>query len=143
MEYYNWSARFAYSRTGDTTMWTSQGDPVHGEIIATNASGAGVALSLFDAGKGDPTGAIATRTLGANEYLHITDILFISTAGGAYDFVAKTVADGRHIAKGNAAVLGGLAHHFETPYSCPKGVVPVLIAAGQVDLLIQGYITQV
>ena len=118
-------------------MWSAVGDPVHGEIISTDASGAGVAVTWY------PSGSTTARTLASDEYLAITDVLFISTAGGVYDLVFGAVGGGKHIAKGNAAALGGLAHHFETPVVGVKGVNALLIAeAGQVDLIVQGYIAK-
>jgi hypothetical protein len=113
------------------------GDPVHGEVVSTDASGAGVAVTWY------PAGSVTARTLAADEYLAITDVLFISTAGGVYDLVFGAVGDGKHIVKGNAAVLGGIAHHFETPVVGMKGVNALLIAAaGQVDLVLQGFIAK-
>lgn len=114
------------------------GDPIHGEIIDANAQGGTYPLVLYLA-------ATATaRALLPTEFLTITDILFISTAGGVYDFVMDTAAAGRHIIKGNAAALGGLIHSFDTPITCPVGVTPnLIVAAGQVDLIITGYVTKV
>ena len=118
--------------------WSAQGDPVKGEIVSADASGAGVAVTWY------PAGSATARVLASDEYLAITDILFISTAGGVYDLIfGTTTGAGKHIAKGNAAALGGLAHHFETPAVGPKGVNALLIAAaGQVDLIVQGYIAK-
>jgi hypothetical protein len=114
------------------------GDPVHGEVISADASGAGVAVTLY------PGGSLTARTLASNEFLTITDVIFISTAGGVYDLIFGTSAGaGKHIVKGDADALGGLAHHFETPIAGPVGVTPLLIAAaGQVDLVITGYINR-
>jgi hypothetical protein len=114
------------------------GDPVHGEVISANASGAGVAVILYT------SGTATVRTLAANEYLTITDVILISTAGGVYDLIFGTAAGaGKHIVKGIADAKGGLAHHFETPQTGPIGVNALLIAdAGQVDLCVTGYITK-
>jgi hypothetical protein len=114
------------------------GDPFHGEVISADASGAGVAVALY------PAGTTTARTLLSTEFVTITDVILISTAGGVYDLIFGTSAGaGKHIAKGNASALGGLAHHFETPIAGPAGVVPLLIAAaGQVDLIVTGYINK-
>ena len=113
------------------------GDPIHMSVSSTDAS-QGIAFAIY------PDGSATARTLLSTEFVHVTDIIFISTAGGTYAIVANTDAAGKRLAKGNAAALGGLAHHFETPFTCPKGVVPVLIAAaGQVTCVMQGYITGV
>ena len=123
------------------------GDPIHGEVVSTNASG-GVAVTLY---KAAPALPIAAKTLTANEYVTITDVIFISTAGGVYNLVfyplsTGVITDGAglRIVKGNADVLGGVAHHFETPVTGPKGYgVALIAAAGQVDLIVSGYITEV
>jgi hypothetical protein len=118
------------------------GDEVHGEVISSNASG-GVAVTFYDAGSPTTGNSVAARVVKATEFVVITDVILISTAGGVYDLVADTAAAGRHIVKGNAAALGGIAHHFETPITCPQGVVPTLFAAaGQVDMIVSGYFSQ-
>jgi len=116
-----------------------QGEPIHGEVSSADASG-GVAVSLFSAG-----GTSTARTLAATEYLNITDIIFLSVAGGAAALVADTDAAGKRIFKhDDVEAKGGIAHHFAIPWSCPVGVVPKLIAViGQVDLTITGFITKV
>jgi len=112
------------------------GNPVHGEVSSADASG-GVTVLLY------PSGSATAITLGATEFLTITDVILVSTAGGVYALVADTDAAGRRIVKGNAEALGGIAHTFETRITCPKGVTPKLIAAaGQIDLVISGYITR-
>lgn len=113
------------------------GDAVKGEISTDGATG-GVAVTLY------PSGSTTARTLQSNEFLTITDIVFVSTAGGAYALVADTDVAGLRIVKGDAEVLGGLVVNFTRPITCPKGVTPKLFAdTGQVDLTISGYITQV
>lgn len=108
--------------------------PIHGEVSSADAS-AGVAFTLHAAG------ATATRALTGTESLVITDIIFTSTVGGAYSITADADAAGKVIAKGFADALGGLTMSFKTPYKCPVGVVPKLVAAaGAVSCVIQGYI---
>ena len=115
-----------------------RGDPIHMEVDSSNAS-AGVVFTLYKAGQLSPF------ALAANQYIDVTDIILISTVGGAYDILAAASdAAGARIAKGSAAALGGLAHHFEVPYTCPVGVTPRLIAdAGQVTCVLQGFVTEV
>jgi len=114
-----------------------RGDPVHMEVSSADASG-GVAFAIY------PAGSATAITLGAAQFVHITDLILVSTAGGDYAVVADTDAAGRRAAKGNADALGGLAHHYEEPYVCPKGVTPKLIAdAGQISCILQGYLTEV
>jgi hypothetical protein len=125
------------------------GDPFHGEVNSTDAH-SGVNVSLY---KSAPTVPIVARTVTATEYVVVTDVIFISTAGGTYELVfyptggaipaAGAARDGLRIVKGNAEVLGGLAHHFETPITGPKGYsVALIAAAGQVDLIITGGICE-
>ena len=111
-----------------------KGSPFKGEVVSADAS-AGVAFTLY------PDGNTTAFTLGSTQFLTITDIIFVSTVGGVYSIAADTQAAGKYIAKGNADALGGLAHSFSTPLTCPKGVTPKLFAAaGQVDCVISGYV---
>lgn len=120
-----------------------QGDPVHGEVVSADASGGVVAL-LY------PAGSATARTPTATEFVAVTDIIFISTAGGTYKIVfypisTGVIADGAgvRIAKGVADAKGGLAHHFSTPVGGPVGYgVALIAAAGQVDFTLTGYITE-
>jgi hypothetical protein len=120
-----------------------RGNPVHLEASDDDAS-AGINFTMYRSGS---TTAI---TLGAGQYLTITDVVFISTAGGVYTLAFDALLSGSHaadagtwIAKGNADAVGGLAHHFETPRTGPKGVMPrLLAAAGQVDVVLTGYIQE-
>jgi hypothetical protein len=118
------------------------GDPFHGEVSSSNAS-AGVKVTLYKAGSADAYTPLST------EYVTITDVVFVSTVGGVYNLVgalpAGTASDvaGLRIAKGAADALGGVVFRFDTPITLPKDYVPFLIAdAGQVDLIITGYISQ-
>ena len=119
------------------------GAPVHLEATSSNASGAGGTPFLLY-----PSGSKTAFTLASTQYLTITDIIFISTAEAAYvlafDAAIATSAGGALgtiIAKGKATKEGGLAHHFETPMTGPKGVMPYLCAdVGQVDCILVGYI---
>ena len=114
------------------------GEPIHMEVNSSNAS-AGVAFKLYN------SSSLTERTLLATEYIGVTDIIFVSTVGGAYNILAAAAdTAGARIARGSAAAQGGLAHHFETPYVCPVGVTPTLIAdAGQVTCVLQGFVTEV
>ena len=121
----------------------SLGNPFHAEVVSADASGVGVKATIYKGA--DKTAYVPTAT----EFLTITDIIFISTAGGAFNIVMGTAlvgADGAglRIAKGLVDAKSGLAHHFETPVALPVGYVPWLIAAaGQVDLILCGWITEV
>ena len=114
-----------------------RGDPVHGEVDSADASG-GVTVLLY------PAGSSTARTLASNERLTITDVNFVSTAGGLYSLYWGADTPGLKVVSGNAEVLGGLVHEYGTPLTGPKGVAPILAAAsGQVDLTISGFITEV
>jgi hypothetical protein len=126
-------------------MPTIRGDEVHGEVSSTDAH-TGTAISFYNQAPALP---VATRTILATEFVTITDVLFISTAGGTYEIVFYPIggsivdAAGLRVVKGNAQALGGIAHHFETPITGPVGYIPALIAAvGQVDLIVSGYVSQ-
>lgn len=113
-----------------------RGDEVHGEIDSEDASG-GVSVKFYDP---DST---TERALSSTEYFNLTDILFISTVGGAYSLSMGAAAAGKYMVKGNADALGGLAHHFQTPIACLRGVTPLFTAAlGQVDVILSGFVTR-
>ena len=112
------------------------GENVHLEVDSADAS-AGVTFLIY---KG---GTAAAYALKSTEHLYITDIILIQTAGGTFSIVADADSAGRRIAKGSVDALGGLAHHFASPYECPIGVSPKLFAAtGQVTCVVQARLTQ-
>jgi hypothetical protein len=113
----------------------------HGELVSSNAS-AGVFLTLYEGA------SLTARTILADEYVTVTDIINIDTDSVAYNLlfapVGGAVADGAglRIAKGTSTALGGLAHHFETPRIGPKGYAPAMIAAaGSINVIITGFIS--
>ena len=114
------------------------GNPFKGEVVDANAGGAGAVVTLYMQGEA------TAHTLAADERLNVTDVLFVSTTGGVYDlFFGTSTGAGKHVVKGNAAALGGIAHHFETPISGPLATnLWLTAAAGQIDLVVSGYITR-
>jgi hypothetical protein len=119
------------------------GNPFKAEVVSADAS-SGVAATIYLAG------STSAYTPKSTERLSITDIAFVSTAGGTYNLVAAPQAGpivdgaGLRLVKGNADALGGIVKLFETPLTLPAGYIPALIAvAGQVDLIISGFITSV
>jgi len=115
----------------------ARGDPVHFELQDADCSGAGVAITIHDAG------SVAVRTLGATEILHITDLCLMTEAGGACGLFADTDVAGRRVVAGTFDILSGIARTFKVPYACPVGITPIVIAAaGNIDLCGQGFITQ-
>lgn len=111
---------------------------VVGDMSSADASG-GVALTLY------LDGTVTTTTIGADEYLYITDLQLVVAAGGAAGLYADSDAGGRRIAKGTYAPTGGvIPGGFNRRRKCPKGVTPKVIAPiGQVDCIIHGYIASV
>jgi hypothetical protein len=124
------------------------GDEVHGDYSGADAH-LGVNVPFYDSGAPSPGNSVAARVPASTEMVTITDLVFISTVGGTYDIVfyptGGSVADatGLRIAKGNAQALGGVTHHFATPITGPQGyTVGLIAAAGQVDLVLTGYISR-
>jgi hypothetical protein len=87
-------------------------------------------------------GKTTAFTLKANEFVAITDIALAVPAGGPYVVAANTDADGQRIIKGTASVAAWIDRHYETPYLCPMGVVPTLIASEAADCVMTGYLCQ-
>lgn len=112
------------------------GSPIHMEAI--RAAGADdTTFVLYRAGSS------TAFTLDAGDSIEVTDVQLVHTSGGAYAVVADTDAAGRRIAKGNAAANGGISFTLQTPYACPRGVTPVLIADdGAVACIMRGTLSQ-
>jgi hypothetical protein len=106
----------------------------HGEVKSTNASG-GVAFTLYEAG------SVTARTLMATEWLEITDLKIVRETAGTAEVVADTAAPGRYLYYDGSSLFFGDELRLRTPFVCPQGIVPKLIAAsGNVFALIQGSI---
>jgi len=115
---------------------TSRGREVWGEVVSADASGA-VAFTLYT--MGEDAQAV---TLGETEYLHITDVDLVVAAAGVAGIYTITVAAGERIVCGTWAASGGISRSYNTPHTCPRGVVPVVIGvAGVVHAVIHGFIT--
>ena len=108
----------------------------HGEVVSADASGAGVAFTLYLEGE------TAAYTLKTNEHIEITDISILRAESGAAGIFVVTDADGERIWKGHVLGLGAPAEcHLLTPHLCPRGVTPVLIAdAGDVAAILHGHV---
>ena len=112
------------------------GEPIHAEVDSSDASG-GVAFTIY------PMGSTTARALGTGEHLNITDFLIGTAAGGLIKIVTDADAAGKIVFKGTVAVTNAITHHFQTPFACPRGVVPKLIApSGAVSCVICGTITK-
>ena len=93
---------------------------VHGESITDGDSSGGVAVTLYDCGSPDET-----RTLGAKEVLHVTDVqIFVEGAQGGTDvwLVADSKAAGKYVTHGHLDQYGGLVVNFRKPFVCAPGV---------------------
>lgn len=113
------------------------GEPIHMEAIRASGTG-NTTFSIFKMGRSD------AYTLKSTEFITITDIVLVMPAGGPYTIAVDTDAAGKRVVKGAADLNGGLAHHFETPFLCPVGVTPVLIASttGEADCVMTGFLCQ-
>lgn len=116
----------------------NQGEPVHGELITDGNASSLTVLVLYQ------SGSVTVRTLAADEFFTITDVLIILEDGGDFSLVADSAAAGRYIAHGNAAANGGLSRQLSNPYVCPKGVTPKFsgAAANRSVCTVEGFITK-
>jgi hypothetical protein len=130
--------------------WTSNGDPIHGEIISTDAH-LGVAATLYPSGATVVGTTVQARIQTITEYMIVTDIEVLMPNGGAYELLfyplgTGTIAAGAglRIVKGTASISGGVAHHFDTARIGPKGYGVACIAdAGALDVIITGGLSPV
>lgn len=91
---------------------------VHGERIVDGDASALTVLTLYN------SGSVTARTLLATEILHITDVVLSDEENADVQLVADSAAAGRYIVFTKIAAGGSIVIHFNTPYACPKGVVP-------------------
>ena len=116
-----------------------RGEPIHGILHSTNASG-GVAIPIY------ADGSLTARTIAADEILHITayEIYAVAT-GDAHLFIGVdgTIGTGETVARGTVATNTRLAGTRDPAVSMGKGLTAWLIAAnGVVDVTFTGYITK-
>ena len=113
---------------------------VHGEAITDDAQN-GVPLTLYQAGS-----TTETITLTEDDQFVITDVLITSQVSGGVSLIADvdadTSTDGGELIVGDNISMLGLSHSFATPYVCPAGTTPILIAdvAGDLTCVVHGYI---
>lgn len=91
---------------------------IHGERVIDGDASTLTVLTLYEAG------STTTRSLGAKEVLHITDLIIIDEEAADVQLVADSAAGGRYIVSTKTAVSIPIVIHFNTPYICPRGVVP-------------------
>lgn len=114
-----------------------KGDPVHGEVHSSDASG-GVEIVLYRAG------TASQRVVGPNEYLDIHFVQLVSAPGGDCSVHVGPDASrgaGESVIRGTVAATGGIVSELTPPYEGIKGGKPWVIApAGVVDAILQGCI---
>ena len=91
------------------------GYSIHGEAILDGDASGGVAVVLYE------SGSTTVRTLGATEFLHITDVQLLCETGADLWLVADSKAAGRYVAHGTVDGKGGIVLHFTKPFLCPRG----------------------
>jgi hypothetical protein len=99
------------------------GEPIHMEAMIS--AGTSAVATLFN------MGSSTARTLLATEYVTITDVILSPGAAGTYTLCADSDAAGKRVLKllvADETLNPLLTHHFQTPFTCPIGVVPKLIA---------------
>ena len=110
---------------------------VHGERIVDGNAATLTALDLYQAGS-----VTAIASLGAKQFLYITDITICIETAADFSLVADSAAAGRYIAHGALPNTGTLRIHFKTPYCCPAGVIPKFAgsASNRSICIIEGFI---
>lgn len=114
---------------------------IHGEVIVDFPADVTTltAVTLYDAGSPG-----TKRTLLATEFLHITDVIIVIEGQGTQNaqLVVDTAAGGRYVIATSLLGTQPLVIHFNTPFICPKGVVPKFKSAGlnRNMCIIQGFI---
>ncbi len=113
----------------------NRGEEIHGVLDSADAS-TGAAVTLYRAGTS------SARTLESNEQLVVTDLLAVLAPGGAMELhFGSTAGTGNTVAAGTVGANGGYALSLSTPHVGPKATnLYVTAAAGQVDVVVKGYI---
>ncbi|HDZ19954.1 hypothetical protein LCGC14_0095330 [marine sediment metagenome] len=113
---------------------------VHGEAITNDAQN-GAPVTLYQAGS-----TTETITLTEADQFVITDVILTTQVNGNVSLIidvdADTSADAGELIVGGNVNLLGLMHSFITPYVCPAGTMPTLIAesSGAIMCVVHGYI---
>jgi hypothetical protein len=108
----------------------------HGEVSSADASGSGVAFTLY------PNGSLTAYTLLAADQVAIESVKIARAAAGTFGIFVITDADGKRVVVNPSAAGLSFDGRLVPPVRCPVGVVPVLIAAaGTVVATIEGRIT--
>lgn len=111
---------------------------IHGESITDGDASGGIAVTLYE--KGSNT----VRTLGATEFLHITDIQILCETGADVSLVADSKAVGRYLVHGTVDAKGGVITRLLRPYICPRGTGLKFYGAttNLNTCIIEGFITE-
>lgn len=122
------------------------GEPIHGERVIDGDASTATALTLFKSGDFDASADAVERTLAANEYVNITDVVIIDEEAADISLVADAAAAGKYIVFTKSVVGIPIIIHFNEPYVCPKGVVPKFTGGSggtsRSMCIIQGFITK-
>ncbi len=125
-------------------LYPTPGVPYHGEFSSADASALSEANSRFAL---YPPGDVNAITLGANDYVWITDITITAGAGvtvTVYDGADNSVAAGERIFKGGVLTSTTIYPNYTVGHCCQKGTWPKVVAgAGQVDIQIRGTIQRI
>jgi hypothetical protein len=113
----------------------NNGIPVRGEINTTDATGAGVVVTLYG-----PDGKTIVPT--GRQQLCITDVLICSHVAGRVALCDITDVAGKRLISGTLATDGQLRMSYQHPVWLAPTIVPVLFQtnAGQIDAQINGFI---
>jgi uncharacterized protein with LGFP repeats len=107
----------------------------HGEVASTDASGAGVAFTLY------PEGSTTALTLDALDRVVVEHAAIARAVAGSFGIFVITDAAGKRVVKTPSEAALSFEGRLDPPFRCPQGVTPVLIAAaGKISAAIQGHV---
>lgn len=113
-----------------------QEEIVHGEYFLDGDASAEKSVVLYEAG------TTTVRTLAANEYLYITDIVLTCETGGDVAVYFGTDVAGKRLLKMTVAAKSGYDHQYMTALCGPKGEgLKLTMAATNINfVVVEGYI---
>jgi hypothetical protein len=114
------------------------GEIVHGEFASADASGLNETNSRFTI---YPQAGTTAITLGANDYVTITDIIFSSAGTNlvctVYDGADATVDAGEIVSRNIVATNGVTTVRLASPHVCQKGTYPKVKTSGAGQVYVQ------
>ena len=113
-----------------------QEEIVHGEYFLDGDASAEKSVVLYEGG------TTTVRTLAANEYLYITDVVMTCETGGDVALYFGTDVVGKRLLKMAVAAKSGYDHAYKTPFCGLKGEgLKLTMAATNVNYVaIEGFI---